>query len=317
MNSVIKIIGDVISQYLRKPMKIIGTIFSLSTLFFMVFLLMMLVSFTLQSVDKAENQISITFFLKENIPSYKIATLRAKVMNMEKKQEIKNFIYRSSEETIQQFSQNQPDRYQFLQENIGNGIPLSPSITVTPGSADIESLIYFFVHGDFKDSIDTEKLARSSDQIIQSKKVLEFLGFLKIGIIGIILLVLLGTSIITASFISTIFHSRKNEIFIMRLVGGSASFIRMPFIIEGIFITILSLALGWSLFFILRYTTITEMMTVFSSLEEKILVATSINQMWQEFLLYIPALILIIIIFTLIATFITLERLLQRKDILG
>lgn len=317
MNNLFLHIGKVFSEMVKNPSKIIGTVFSLSTLFFMIFLLLMLVSFTLQSVEKAQSKISLTFYLQDDLPDYKAALLKAQLLKMERNMQISSFTYRTKNETLDQFAQNQPDRYQFLQENLGNSVPLSPSFTVHPQSASIETLIQFFLYGDFKESINTEKLAKSTGEIIQNKKILEFLEFLKLGIIGVILLILLGSSIITASFIGMMFTQRKNEVFIMRLVGATAQFIRTPFIIEAIIITLISLFIGWAIFFILRYTALSEMMTVFSSLEEKIIMAQSINSMWNEFLYFLPAIIGIILLFTIISSFITLEKLLQKKDILG
>ena len=316
MNSFFSHFGKVFSQIIRNPTKRIGTVFSLSTLFFMSFLLLMLVSFTLQSIEKAESKISLTFYLHKDLPDYKVALLKAQLLKMERTQQISGFTYRTKEETLQQFSKNQPDRYQFLQQNLGDGVPLSPSFTVHPKSASIETLIQFFLYGEFKDSIDTDRLAKSTGEIVQNKKMLEFLDFLQIGIIGVILLILLGASIIMASFMSSIFQQRKNEIFIMRLVGATSSFIRTPFIIEGLIITTCSILLGWSIFFTLRYTTLSEMMSVFSSLDEKILMARAINSMWENFLSFLPAIIGVILLFTIFSSFISLEQLLRKKDII-
>ena len=50
---------------------------------------------------------------------------------------------------------------------------------------------------------------------------------------------------------------------------------------------------------------------------EAIEMAKSINAMWAEFLQYLPIMFGIILVFTVIASVVTLERLLRRKDILG
>ncbi len=316
MKTIFSQFGSVFSTIRKNPFKIMGTVISLSTLFFMVFLLLMLVSFTLQSVEKAENKITLTFFLKENLPDYKVALLKAQLLKMERKEQISRFTYRTKEETLEQFSKNQPDRFQFLQDNLGKNVPISPSFTVHPKSASIETLIQFFIYGDFKESIDTEKLSQSTGEILQNKKISEFLQFLKLGIIGVIAFILLGSSIIIARFIGTMFYQRKNEIFIMRLVGATSSFIRTPFIIESIIITFISIFVGWGIFFILRQISITEMLTIFSSYNEKIIMAQSMNEMWNNFLQFLPIIVGIIIIFTIISSFITLEKLLRKKDIL-
>lgn len=277
----------------------------------------MVVSFTVQTIEKAEKQISVTFFLQPDLPDYKSAIIKAQLMKMQKNNQIHSYQYHTEQETLEMFAKTQPDRFLFLQNNLSSDIPISPSFSVVPQSQNLEILIEYFLQSEFSDSIDTERLQRSSEAIIQSKRSLEFLEFLKIGIIGIILLVVMGISIITASFIASVFHSKRNEVFIMRLVGASAGFIRTPFLLESFFFTFLSLLLGWGAFFALRYVALNEMMSLFSSREEMIAMALTLNSMWAEFLGYIPFILGGIFILIFISSYLTLETLLRKRDILA
>ncbi len=299
---------------MRNPLSTMGSIFSLTVLFFLMFLSLMFMSFSLQASQSAQESIKITFHLKDDIKQYKIANLKAKLLNMKTEQDISDFTYITKEEAEKQFSNRQPDRFLFLQKNLGDNFSLNASFVVSPKNKDIQSLIYYFLHSDFSDIIDTTKLQNSSNQILEKRKTLEFLEFIKTGVSGIIVAILIGISFILASFISSLFYARKDEVFIMRLVGASYNYIRIPFIIESIILTFFALGLGWSIFFLLRNFTITELLLTLSSREEMVSIATSIQLMWDTFMEIIPFVLGGIILFVTISTIITIEHLLQKKQ---
>ncbi len=271
-------------------------------------------SFTLQASQSAQESIKITFFLKEESKQYKIANLKAKLLNMKTEQDIASFTYITQEEAKKQFSTVQPDRFLFLEKNLKDQFSLSPAFVISPKNKDIQSLIYYFLHSDFVDIIDTEKLQQSSSQIVEKRKTLEFLEFIKTGVSGVIIAILLGISFIIASFISSLFYARKDEIFIMRLVGATHSYIRTPFIIESILLTFFALGVGWSIFFLLRNIAITQLLLTLSSREEMIIIAQSIQAMWDTFMEIIPFILGGITLFVTITTLITVEHLLQKKQ---
>jgi len=274
----------------------------------------MFLSFALQASQSAEESIKITFHLKEDVKVYKIALLKAQLLNMKNEEDIAKFTYISKEDAEKTFSNHQPDRFMFLQKNLGPDFKLSSSFVVSPRNKDIQSLVYYFLHSDFTDIIDTEKLQKSSNQILEKRKTLEFLEFIKTGVIGIIISILIGILFILGGFISSLFYARKDEVFIMRLVGATYNFIRIPFIIESFVLTLVALGLGWSAFFLLRNFAITELLLTLSSREEVIIIATSIQEMWNIFMEIIPFVLAGIIAFVVISSLITIEYLLQKKQ---
>ncbi len=314
MKNIITTIGSLMLRFMRNPLSSLGSIFSLTVLFFLMFLSLMFMSFSLQASQSAQESIKITFYLNDNIKQYKVANLKAKLLNMKTENDIADFSYITKEDAEKQFSNKQPDRFLFLQKNLGDNFTLNASFIVSPKNKDIQSLIYYFLHSDFSDIIDTKKLQNSSNQILEKRKTLEFLEFIKTGVTGIIVAILLGISFIVASFISSLFYSRKDEVFIMRLVGATYNFIRIPFIIESFLLTLIALGLGWSIFFVLRNFAITELLLTLSSREEMISIANAIQQMWNTFMEVIPFALGGIIIFVIISSLITIEHLLQKKQ---
>ena len=112
--------------------------------------------------------------------------------------------------------------------NIGKENPLPDSLQVTvKNSKDVE-----YVSAKMKE-------IPKIDEIKYSKELVEYLNKFKklISLIGIMITIILGSATL-AIIVNTIrlaVNSRKTEIEIMRLVGATDWFIRLPFLLEGIF----------------------------------------------------------------------------------
>lgn len=311
-----KSIGTTFVKMQRKPFQAIGTVLLLSVLFFVVLILLMTASFTAQSVHVAGKKVQITLFLNPSIEDTQLALLKAKMLKMEKDGEILSFSYTSSEKNISQFASENPDTFDFIKQNLPNELTISSSFKITPGTKSIESLLQYFLTGEFKSVIDTQKLAKASVSLQQGKRMLEFLYFLKYGIFGVIGVVILSTIIVISWFIAASFAMRQKEIFIMRLVGGSTWFIRIPFIVESLVMAFVGVLFGWVLFFILRFEALTRLMGIFSTRIEAIAMAKILNEMWSEFLLLLPYVGGGIFAFVLLTSLLMMEYLLRKRDIL-
>lgn len=308
--------GNIKSAF-KTPFKTLGNIVVFSQMFFVVFLLLMGFSFTEQVIQKAESNISITLFLKPDIPKYKESIIKAELVKLQATEQIHSYQYFSEEETLEQFAKSQPDRLLFLQNNLSTDIPVSASFVFVPKAKNLDVLIEYFLQSDFSESIDIQKLKTHQESIVESKRTLEFLSFLKTGILGIIGIILIGMGIIISGFVMFLFHRKKNEVFIMRLVGASSGFIRTPFILESLLFSGVSLLAGWSMFFGIRYIALQEMMTIFSSRKEATEIALIINAFWYDFLITLPYSIGGIFLIIVLVSFGTGEYLLRKRDILN
>ena len=97
------------------------------------------------------------------------------------------------------------------------------------------------------------EVERITTRQLDYDKLLGIIGYIRTG--GIIALVLVGLTVLfmIVNMIRIAVYSRSGEIEIMRLVGASDSFIRWPFILEGILcgligagVTILAVAAAWN-----------------------------------------------------------------------
>ena len=152
--------------------------------------------------------------------------------------------YKSKEDALNQLKSQFKDREDILSGYDENNIfPASYVVTLTDLTKNNE--VKQKIDEYDKDKPDTEKVIKkitSSDETITT--LINLANGIRI-ITGVILVILIIISIfIISNTIKLTVHARRKEISIMKYVGATNSFIRWPFIVEGIIIGIISGAIS-------------------------------------------------------------------------
>ena len=152
--------------------------------------------------------------------------------------------YKSKEDSLNQLKSQFKDREDLLSGYDENNIfPASYVVTLTDLTKNNE--VKQKIDEYDKDKPDTEKVIKkitSSDETITT--LINLANGIRI-ITGVILVILIIISIfIISNTIKLTVHARRKEISIMKYVGATNSFIRWPFIVEGIIIGIISGAIS-------------------------------------------------------------------------
>lgn len=142
----------------------------------------------------------------------------------------------SAEQAIINFMENHPEHTQALEQLKNNGEnPLSGAVKVT--LADIskydESIKQIKQIDGVYSTVSHRELAK---QITALKNAINTASYIIIGVLMLIALVIVCNTIRVTMF------NRKLEISIMKAVGATDAFIRLPFVVEGIVIGVLSAA---------------------------------------------------------------------------
>ena len=152
--------------------------------------------------------------------------------------------YKSKEDALNQLKSQFKDREELLAGYEENNIfPASYVVTLTDLTKSNEVIQKIWNYDN--DKPDTEKVIKnitSKDETVTT--LINLANGIRI-ITGVILAILIIISIfIISNTIKLTVHARRKEISIMKYVGATNSFIRWPFIVEGIIIGIISGAIS-------------------------------------------------------------------------
>ena len=180
-------------------------------------------------VEEVEMQQGIQVFIKNEATEEEIKELETEIMALDG---VNTTTFVSKQEALDQMKANLKENQDVLDGYEENNIfPASYIVTLTDltKSESVQDSIL---------QMDQVKKITSRDETISALiKIADGIRF----ITGVILVLLIAISIfIIANTIKLTVHARRKEISIMKYVGATNSFIRWPFVIEGIVIGILS-----------------------------------------------------------------------------
>ncbi|HOV29534.1 MAG TPA: permease-like cell division protein FtsX [Candidatus Dojkabacteria bacterium] len=186
----------------------------------------------------------IVFFKKDTEESY-IMLFRDKIYD---ENLVESIDYISQEKALEIYKEDFADNPDLLSTVTADSLP--PSLEIRAKSVD--SLLQII------EKINTEKETNPAiDEVMYFEDVVDNLKSLS-KIINISSVVLIVVLVVITFFLIRItigfnINSHKEEIRIMNLVGGSNSFIKLPFILEGLFYGIVGGIIGASLIMIPWY----------------------------------------------------------------
>jgi cell division transport system permease protein len=196
------------------------------------------------AVETVRDKIDISLYLRTEASESDILALRAKISALENVREVNYTSKQAALEAFQNKHQNNLDVISALRELDEN--PLSPSLVIHP--KDLNRY----------DDLITE-LNKISDPIIETrnfddhKLMLEKINGItdRVSEAGFLvsLLFIFITLLVLYNTIRVAIYTHRQEIAIMRLVGGSSWFIRSPFLISSILYTLIGMIITTILFY--------------------------------------------------------------------
>ncbi len=193
-------------------------------------------------LGKMEEQNVIMVYIEDDTPDADIEAMGTSLKNMNNIKEVEFVSKESAWE--EQLSTMEEAQAQFFTE-ISSDIPLPDAYKVT-----VDDLTYF------DNTVNEIKQLQHIDTIRENKDLAEKLLTIRHGVevISIIIVaVLLAISVfIISNTIKLTVYSRRLEISIMKSVGATNSFVRFPFVVEGMILGIISgiisLGLVWAFY---------------------------------------------------------------------
>lgn len=180
--------------------------------------------------DADQNGISSSDYVIHNEDEAKALCKKIAALN-----NVESAEYISSEEGLESVKKDmlagQEEYFTFLNEDYGNPLSCAAKVTMTDMSK-------------FKSTIEAIKKIDGVDTIQSQGDLADKITAIKNGVaiagIWIIAILMIIALVIVSNTIRVTMYSRKLQISIMKAVGATNSFVRLPFVIEGMLIGVIS-----------------------------------------------------------------------------
>ncbi len=245
----------------------IGTI---ATCLFLLGIFYALISNFQNMVYNAESNVGITVFFDEGTTQKQIDWIKEKVLACKT---VEKVVYISAEEAWDAFQKEMYSKDDKIEDTFGGDNPLKDSASFEVYLSDVsnqESIIHFIK------KLDGVRKVNGSNTMASS--LTNFNLLITYVSVSIIVLLLMVSVFLISTAVATGIRVRKDEISIMRYIGATDLFIKIPFMVEGILIgligAILPLALLWFLygkmveFILIHFEVLSRWLTFVNTAEE-------------------------------------------------
>ncbi|MCX8159822.1 MAG: ABC transporter permease [Candidatus Saccharicenans sp.] len=193
--------------------------------------------------QQLSNNLAISFFLDKNLNSPELEHIKSQILASEL---VDRVTFVSSEDALNRFRANFPELQEILDNLKSNPFPPAYEVKLKEKTLSLSAIVYFMekIKG-LKGVVDVQFNQEWVEKMDSLSRIVQAVGFF------------LGSILILASFfiISNVVRlnvfARKNEIEILRLVGATNTFIRIPFLLEGFVLGLLGSLISLFILFIL------------------------------------------------------------------
>ena len=186
-------------------------------------------------VGDVENRVTIQAFLSDSASESGVQALQAKIEGWDNIEEVR---YKSKEEALEEYKQTMSNRN--AAEAVAaldgeNPVPASLVIKLDDPQQVEQVANQLIADTDFKAVCDDPENVSNSVQYGRDtvKRLFSVTNYIRIGAIMLVALLSFVSFVFINNTIRLAITARRREIAIMRLVGASNSFIRGPFVMEG------------------------------------------------------------------------------------
>jgi cell division transport system permease protein len=168
----------------------------------------------------------VTFFLKKNLSAAELNFIQQKIRSFPLITAVRTV---SSDEALQRFQKNFPELRTIIENLKTNPFPPSLEAKIKEKVSDSAGILKFVKETSGLAGVEDVQFNRDWVEKMESlSRLARALGFFLGGIL------VLASFFIISNVIKLNVLARKNEIEILRLVGATNVFIRIPFLLEGI-----------------------------------------------------------------------------------
>lgn len=254
--------GETFANFKRNFLMAFTAITTVAITLFIVGLFSIIVYDVLGILNSIKGQVEVAVYLEDNISDDLRIYLEEEIKSWD---EIEDLRFISKDKALERFREEN-EGSDILKEIQGNPLPASFELTLSdPEKVGQVAVRFLDKDGEFIEGI---------DDVIYGQNYVDKL-FSIIAIVGtiamlVIIMLLLATIVLIYNTIRLSIHARRKEIEVMKLVGASNWFVRIPFLFEGFFEGFLgSIIAGIILYFLSRFLLIRGEMALVDTMRIK------------------------------------------------
>lgn len=245
----------------------IATILVIAIILFILNIILVVNIIVKSQLNDLGQKITMIVYLQDDISEQK-----AKEMNDDIRLEdgVKDSVYISKQTALQNFLKGHPKTAEYYQKfNLENTLP--PSIQITVQSPENYETVQKFLQASPNHAfISTlEEPTGSADNTITQKvtdNLLKLNKFSKTLLFWVVTAFLIGSLLIMNNGIHLAIYNRRLEISIMRLVGATPNLIRLPYLLEAVWATLIATVLSFAGFYIMMQFALLPEIDFFSNI---------------------------------------------------
>ncbi len=240
-----------VSNMWRNKFLSIATIFVMGILIF-IFNIIIGVNYVAKSaLNDLTRKVDIVIYLKDNTEYYQIQQITNELNKLDGVLEVS---YTSKSDALEIVSKTHPKTAEFL-ARYGVDNPLPASINVRTERPELHIMVQQFLNQEkyrhMLANIVTNTESQSSASNAVTKNLISLSNATNQIIFWVFVVFITGSVLIVSNAIQLTIYTRQREIYIMRLVGATRSFIQLPFLFEGLFYGLIAMLLATFLLFIM------------------------------------------------------------------
>jgi len=234
----------------------IGTILLIAIILFILNVILSVNMIVKSQLNELGEKVTMIVYLQDDISQEKAKEINEDIRSQSG---VKDSVYISKQQALANFLRSHPKTAEYYQKfNLENTLP--PSIQVTVESPSMYETVQSFLQASANrifintlEEPDTQGNSATDTSITQkvTENLFKLDRFSRTLLFWVIAAFLIGSVLIMNNGIHLAIYNRRVEIGIMRLVGATPNLIRLPYLLEAIWSTLIAVILSFAGFYLM------------------------------------------------------------------
>lgn len=191
------------------------------------------------NIDQLTGYNKIVAFVKEDAEDFELSNLQNKISSIDK---VEDVLLITKEQALAEYEQEYGEfSYLFDMFDAENPLKDSFEITYVDGSSaqDVQTIVYQL------EQLDDEGIVKINNRQDIAQKLTDLKNIVSLVLTWLTILLFVISVFVVTNTIRLAVFARRDEIFIMRNVGATRSFVSFPFLLEGTILGLISAGISY------------------------------------------------------------------------